>query len=749
MGSNHRGHDRARQSGDDVGSPTPGPEMLVDGSFESAGVRNNSWSHFSSVGGWKSDTGVEVWGKNFYGLQGTDGNNFAELDFDRRASSIYQDVQTEAGAEYTFSFDYMKRPDNAAGSDTIQVYWNGEFVGTVDPTKSAWENASFKVKGTGGSDRIEFREAGSDNDSYGGLIDNASLRMTAPAPVVDQESDEHHSGDDHHDGRGHGDGDHNDDGHSDNGQGSHGDNHHDGDRDDHDDEDDGDGDGEGDDQQVTDEGPSGKDSGQENGDHDDSDASEGDGSEEDGGEEVTPPVTPTLVLNVADVGEILTHETMQGGTDDDSFVGGAGNDKLYGDKGDDNLVGDDTGLMRSPLSISTTLSGGVDPMAISYLVSGMPADAMLSAGTRNADGTWSLSATDVQGLEITFTDAAGFTLHVVVTSTDGSELQAEADIQVSLQSGQSDHLEGGGGNDNINGDAGNDVIYGGSAPTGLSTPHVDAPEDNDVVSGGAGNDMIWGNSGDDQINGDEGDDTVFGGKGNDVINGGEGNDTINGNTGDDLILGDAGDDVLKGNAGNDHLSDGEGSDTVEGSSGDDLVAAGEGDDSYNGGSGYDTIDFSNATAGMAIDLSKKQAVGMGTDKVWNFEAVVGSSHDDMMKGSKSGEALSGGDGNDVLRGLGGSDALSGGEGDDTFVWLRKDVVDDAGKHLGVDTVLDLGQGDHLDLSEMTKGDGSLLNVRDGEHGATIQVSVGGAFVDVVTVADWTANDLLASGIILT
>ena len=123
-----------------IASPAPeaaraiGSELLVDGSFESAVVGANTWTHQGVVGGWRSDTEVEVWGKDFYGLKATDGNKIAELDYDAggKLSNIYQDVKTEAGAQYTFEFDFAKRPDSKAGSDTINVFWNGQLIGTVE-----------------------------------------------------------------------------------------------------------------------------------------------------------------------------------------------------------------------------------------------------------------------------------------------------------------------------------------------------------------------------------------------------------------------------------------------------------------------------------------------------------------------------------------------------------------------------------------------------------------------------------------
>ena len=135
-----------------------GTQLLIDGSFETSGVGANTWIHTPTVGGWQSSTEIETWGKGFYGLTASNGNNFAEQDYDTRLSNIFQNVKTEAGASYSFSFDFMKRPDSVLGSDTIKVYWNGNWVGTVDPTVSVWHGATFSVIGTGGIDKIEFIE---------------------------------------------------------------------------------------------------------------------------------------------------------------------------------------------------------------------------------------------------------------------------------------------------------------------------------------------------------------------------------------------------------------------------------------------------------------------------------------------------------------------------------------------------------------------------------------------------------------
>ena len=775
------------------------PELLVDGSFESAGVKSNSWGHQKTVGGWRSDTEIEVWGKGFYGLKATDGDKLAELDYDRGVSNIYQDVATEAGTEYTFGFDFSKRPDSKAGSDTINVYWNGKLVGSVDPTKSEWARAEFKVVGTGGKDRIEFRESADDNDSYGGLIDNASLKRSGPtaaeraaAEKADREAKEKadreakekadreakekadreakekadREAKEQADREAKEKADREAKEQADREAKEQADREakEQADREakekadreakeqaDREAKEKAEKETAGKDPNNDDDKHDGRDHG--DGDHNDdghSDNGQGPKGKGDDGSK-----KPAIVLTTADANDVVTGVEIGGTKQSDGLAGGKGNDLVVGKDGDDNLHGDATGSVTVALQIAAGLTDADDADAVEVVLRGLPNGAVLSAGVANDDGSWTLKLADLDGLLLTAPDSVDFDLDVTARATDGSGLEAHSVIHVTMLEGVDDTLVGGKGNDVLSGDEGDDVIYGGSVPTGVVNPHAPTYADNDVIHGGLGNDKIWGNSGDDQLFGDEGNDTVYGGKGDDLVAGGEGNDTLYGNTGNDTLLGGDGEDFLNGNAGDDRLADGAGNDTVLGSSGDDWVEAGEGDDVYKGGSGYDTLDFSGAKSGMTIDLSKKTADGMGHDTFSGFEAVVGSAFADFMKGSKAGETLVGGAGNDVLRGLGGADVLTGGEGDDTFVFLKKDVLDGTG-HLGVDRVTDFAQGDRLDLSDFLKGQkyGSIdevVHVVDGANGSTVQVKVGATFVDVVTldgVHNTSAAELMKAGMLL-
>ncbi len=507
----------------------------------------------------------------------------------------------------------------------------------------------------------------------------------------DKADNDPNNDDDKHDGRGHGDGDHNDDGHTDNGKGN------------------------------------------------------GKGGKSDDEDDTV--VADSLVLKTADVVDFDPGMTVEGDGKGNDIVGVTGNDHLSGRGGDDKIVaGKDYGV-TVPLEIGVDLVDVDKSEALSIVIGNVPAGATLSAGQDNGDGTWSLTAGDLAGLTITGEGLGNFKLSVTASTSGSSNLLATATIDVTMAKEPGSVLQGNGGSDVLVGGSGDDMMYGGTKPTGIVSdkPHVTTVADNDVLNGGDGNDQMWGNAGDDKLFGEAGNDVISGGKDNDLVDGGEGDDQLTGNSGDDTLVGGNGNDLLMGNSGNDELHDGAGNDKVDGGSGDDVVVAGEGDDSYNGASGYDVIDFSKAEGSMSIDLSKKSAVGMGNDVLWNFEKVVGSSFDDYMKGSKTGEHLAGGDGNDVLRGLGGADTLTGGEGKDTFQWLAKDVVDAGGKHLGADLVTDFSKEDVLDFSKMFKTGSfesidEIVKVVDNGASSHVFAAIGGEWQQVVTLEGVTGFD---------
>ena len=123
----------------------------------------------------------------------------------------------------------------------------------------------------------------------------------------------------------------------------------------------------------------------------------------------------------------------------------------------------------------------------------------------------------------------------------------------------------------------------------------------------------------------------------------------------DVLVGDAKDNVLSGENGNDILIGGNGNDTLRGGAGDDRI---------DGGAGIDTVQLTDSTGSVTVNLQLGTSTGFGTDTLFNIENVVGSAFNDVLVGDAKENVLSGENGNDILIGGDGNDTLNGGAGDD-------------------------------------------------------------------------------------
>jgi Ca2+-binding RTX toxin-like protein len=110
-----------------------------------------------------------------------------------------------------------------------------------------------------------------------------------------------------------------------------------------------------------------------------------------------------------------------------------------------------------------------------------------------------------------------------------------------------------------------------------------------------------------------------------------------------------------------------GNDTAYGGAGSEIFSGGEGDDYLNGGG--DTVDYSDATSGISVDLSRTTSQfigdGQGFDTLIDIENVTGSAKNDTIIGSTGNNTLRGGNGDDTLDGGTGNDRLEGGGGTNT------------------------------------------------------------------------------------
>ncbi len=347
---------------------------------------------------------------------------------------------------------------------------------------------------------------------------------------------------------------------------------------------------------------------------------------------------------------------------DDALFGGGGTDALYGGADDDILDGGAAG---------DTLDGGggFDTASYASATRSVTVDLQIEANSRN----------DASGDEFTNIEAVAGSEHADI-------LRGDEDANILFGSEGDDRLAGRSGDDVLEGGAGADRLMGGGDFDTASY----ASSDSRIVADMA---VISNNTGD--AAGDTYSDIQ-------ALLGSDHNDTLRGDTEANLLTGGIGDDILSGRGG------------------DDVFIGGVGADRLNGGSGLDTAEYSSAAAAVRVDLLRNEtntgeAAG---DRYDSIEGLVGSVHDDQLRGTNEANTIVGGGGNDVLVGRAGADTLFGGGGDDimnggrgvdTFVFAELDGTSDrinsfeAAKDIvAFDADLGLTFAD-LDLSDVADG----------------------------------------------
>ena len=267
-----------------------------------------------------------------------------------------------------------------------------------------------------------------------------------------------------------------------------------------------------------------------------------------------------------------------------------------------------------PLDITAALADTDGSETLGITIAAVPLGAILSAGTDNGDGTWTLTGAELFGLTITppAESADDFTLGITVTATDegGDTATTTASIDVAVtavadaptldldSSAAGAQLE-----DTVQGTAGDEIPLDMSAgltdtdlSETLSITISGVPEGATLSAGFDNGDGSWTLTGDDlagltitspdaadfelsvsatatEAEGDTATttgtiigvsvDTGLPTEGDDVFHGTPAGDVIDGLGGNDLIFGEAGNDTLTGGTGSDFVSGGEGDDTLD------------------------------------------------------------------------------------------------------------------------------------------------------------------------------------------
>ncbi|MBI3350386.1 MAG: RTX toxin [Burkholderiales bacterium] len=436
-----------------------------------------------------------------------------------------------------------------------------------------------------------------------------------------------------------------------------------------------------------------------------------------GGTPPPPPAAATLTVagqfhNVTGQEVSGTTITGSGGSaesaTDFSAAAQAAPEVIHGTAGDDTIAGDGGQGMGSGWArqFDITLSAKSAPLVKSVVISGLPDGFEVVGATKGATG-WELSI-PVEGS--TSTHFSVMVRYPVVSDTaGGSSTPFDLVVTASADVGGTT-LEGKFTLPAIVRDVSSaaDMSYESGGKAGVVFPAYGL---GDLIDGGAGNDTINGLVGADRLSGGAGNDKLDGGAGNDWLVGGEGADKLVGGTGNDTASfegssagvsvdlsigtasgGDAEGDTLEGienlngSGGADQLRGDGGANRLDGGAGNDVLEGRGGADQLVGGAGTDTAVYSGSSAGVVIDLAAGTGKGGEAegDTLTQVENVIGSDHDDTLRGDAGANVLQAGAGDDLLEGRGGADVLQGGAGNDTATY--------ANSAAGVNVSLGTGQG---------------------------------------------------------
>ncbi len=178
---------------------------------------------------------------------------------------------------------------------------------------------------------------------------------------------------------------------------------------------------------------------------------------------------------------------------------------------------------------------------------------------------------------------------------------------------------------------------------------------------------------------------------------------------------------------------------IQGLDGADILEGGAGADIIDGGDGWDYSRYIRSDEGVNINLETGVNTGGHAqgDTLIDIEAIIGSSHNDTLRGGASNDYLKGENGNDTIAGGAGADQLFGGNGADTFLFEAVTAFD------RVDRVrdFDLAEGDILDISDIlvsysaiTDAIEDFVQITDNGTDSTLAVDADGGADNFISIA---------------
>lgn len=164
--------------------------LIVNGGFErvseNSGQKAHSWGVYREIPGWQTASGSGIEVQNNVAGASFEGSSHVELD-SHDNSAMRQYIDTVVGGSYTLTFAYAPRPGTGAGTNGIQVLWNGGVLDTLtgngeDLEDTAWTLKTYVVVATGVSSELGFSATGISN-SLGGYLDDVKVNAV-PEPMT-------------------------------------------------------------------------------------------------------------------------------------------------------------------------------------------------------------------------------------------------------------------------------------------------------------------------------------------------------------------------------------------------------------------------------------------------------------------------------------------------------------------------------------------------------------------------------------
>jgi Ca2+-binding RTX toxin-like protein len=423
-----------------------------------------------------------------------------------------------------------------------------------------------------------------------------------------------------------------------------------------------------------------------------------------------------------------------------------------------------------PLAITTALLDHDRPETLSLTITGLPAGTTLSAGTQNADGSWTLTPAQLPGLTLTAPAGTNGLFEPIVTSTatlttDGLQAQSSANFALIVgianlvlsTSGTGVVLQGGPGNDTLTVSGTRDTAFGGG---GNDTLIVAGGSDDLLVDGGGQSTLLSSGTSDTLI-GVSGVDTLLSSGTGDTLVGNAAGDTlistgtrtvafydisnatidlatgtadVNGAGPGDTLIGigaavaaGTNDTVIAGSGAETLVAGGQDDTLIAGAGADALIALGSADTlignaegSVLNGSGGTNAVAAYAANNVTVNLVAGTASANGStvaDTLIGFTAIAGYGSADTLIGASSGDVLSAGGSEDVAIAGSGAETLSSSGIDNTLI---------AGT--GADTLTSSGQGDTL----VGNAAGSTLAGAAAASGAVAAYTAAEVTVDLAT-----------------